>query len=659
MDQRYRFICRAAAGIASVVLGVTVAGAQPAQDVAGMSLKDLLDVEVVSTASKFPQSTREAPASITVITADEIREFGFRTLTDALRSVRGFYTTYDRNYAYVGLRGFARPGDYNTRLLLLIDGQRLNDGIYDMAPLGTDSPVAMALIERIEIIRGPGSSLYGSNALFGVINVVTKTGAARQGVHAEAQGGSLGTHAASASYGRLFGDGTEMLVAMSGYRSSGQHRLHFPEFDAAGSPGIVTDLDHDEASTLLGSLSAGRFSVRALAAHRHKHVPTASFETVFGDPRETTTDDRASLSGVYEGPLGRAWMGTARLGYDYYRYRGQYPYDNADQAPRMYEDLSFAQSVTGELTVRRRMGRRHQVTLGAEVRHHFEARQAASDGDQAHIDLDRPGTSAGVYAQDEARIWPWLLVNVGARIDRFMEFGARATPRAAVVWLPRPQTAVKLLHGRAFRSPNAYERYYYNDSAALSGDLRPEEIRSTELVWEESWSKYLRGTVTAFVYDVDRLIGQRGSSESQIYFANAGATRARGIEAEAEARFKGMIARVSHATTRARDHETTMPISNSPVHVSKASLQFRGSTTAVGIEGQYVGERLTIRGEPLKGFFMSNVTFSTAAERRLSLQVSVYNLFDSAYADPAAEEHVQKSIAQDGRTLLLRAGFRF
>ena len=108
-----------------------------------------------------------------------------------LRGVRGFYTTYDRNYSYIGVRGFARPGDYNTRVLLLIDGHRVNDGVYDMAPMGTDFLFDISLIDRIEVIRGPGSSLYGTNALFGVINVITKSGASRKGAQAEVVGGSL------------------------------------------------------------------------------------------------------------------------------------------------------------------------------------------------------------------------------------------------------------------------------------------------------------------------------------------------------------------------------------------------------------------------------------------------------------------------------------
>jgi outer membrane receptor for ferrienterochelin and colicins len=656
---------RAFLSLLACLLGVGMASAQTqGQDVAGLSLQDLLEVEVVSSASKFPQSTREAPASITVINAEEIRRFGYRTLSDALRSVRGFYTTYDRNYTYVGMRGFARPGDYNTRMLLLIDGQRLNDAIYDMAPIGTDSPLPMSLIDRIEIIRGPGSSLYGSNALFGVINVVTKTGGARRGVQAEVQAGSLGTHGATVSYGRLFGEGAEMLVAASGFRSAGQNRIHFPEFDSAAGPGIAVSLDDEEVPTFMASVSAGRFSVRATGVQRRKQVPTASFDSVFGDGREATRDTRASLSGVYDGPLGGSWMGTARLAYDYYGYHGDYPTDYGDDGLVVLKDVAFSHSMTGELTARRRAGRMHQFTFGAELRHHFKAQQTAKDAVSNYIDLDMPGTNLGLYAQDEIRPRSWLLLNIGARLDHFVDFGARATPRATVVLLPRPQTALKVLYGSAFRAPNAYERYYYNYAAGLTTELHPEQIHSTELVWEESLSRHVRATVSAFHYDVDRLIEQRESpvlnSLDGIYFANGGGTHAVGLEAEAEGRFdQGITARVSHTLTQARDHEGAMPISNSPVHLSKASVQFPLWRAGVAVEGQHVGERLTLGGDALDSFFTSNVTVTTPAAWRLSLAASVFNIFNRSYSDPGAEEHVQSSIAQDGRVLLIRAGLRF
>jgi len=147
-----------------IIISVSAPQAYAAQtEITQLSLEELMNIEVYS-ASKFPQKTTEAPAAVTVITADEIKKYGYRTLADILRSVRGFYITYDRNYVYVGVRGFSRPGDYNTRILLLLDGHRINENIYDQAFIGTDFPIDIDLIDRVEIIRGSGSSLYGSNA---------------------------------------------------------------------------------------------------------------------------------------------------------------------------------------------------------------------------------------------------------------------------------------------------------------------------------------------------------------------------------------------------------------------------------------------------------------------------------------------------------------
>lgn len=101
-------------------------------DLAEASLEQLGNIKVYS-ASKHLQSAGDAPSSVTVITADEIQQHGYRTLADILQTVRGFFVTYDRNYSSIGVRGFARPEDFNTRVLLLVDGHRLNDNIYHWA----------------------------------------------------------------------------------------------------------------------------------------------------------------------------------------------------------------------------------------------------------------------------------------------------------------------------------------------------------------------------------------------------------------------------------------------------------------------------------------------------------------------------------------------
>ena len=108
-----------------------------------------IEIGTVYGASKYEQKVSEAPSSVTVITADEIRKYGYRTLAELLRSVPGFYVNYDRNYHYVGTRGFRRPGDYDTRVLLLVDGHRVNENVGDSPAFGTQFVLDVDLIHKV------------------------------------------------------------------------------------------------------------------------------------------------------------------------------------------------------------------------------------------------------------------------------------------------------------------------------------------------------------------------------------------------------------------------------------------------------------------------------------------------------------------------------
>lgn len=135
--------------------------------------------------------------------------------------MRGFYVTYDRTYNCTGLRGVNRPGDFGGRALINIDGHRLNDPIYDSAFTDTDFLLDLDLVDRVEIIRGPGSSLYGNNAFFTVINVITRRGREVNGAEASASAGSYDTFTGRLSYGQKFRtNGVELLVSGS-YLDSG------------------------------------------------------------------------------------------------------------------------------------------------------------------------------------------------------------------------------------------------------------------------------------------------------------------------------------------------------------------------------------------------------------------------------------------------------
>ena len=115
--------------------------------------------------------------------------------------VRGMYVVDDRNYSFIGTRGFALPGDYNSRILLLVNGHRVNDNVFGQAEIGAEFGLDPAMFERVEIIRGPASSLYGDSAFFAVVNVITRTGASLGGGSVTVETGTLGTRLARAAVG--------------------------------------------------------------------------------------------------------------------------------------------------------------------------------------------------------------------------------------------------------------------------------------------------------------------------------------------------------------------------------------------------------------------------------------------------------------------------
>ena len=221
------------------------------------------EIPLVSGASRYEQKTSEAPASVTIVTADDIRRYGWRTIADALRSVKGFYTTYDRAWGYVGVRGFGRPGDFNTRILLLVDGYRVNNNVYDQAYVENGGIVDIDMVDRIEVISGPGSSLYGTNAFFAVVNVITKRGRDLKGADLSAEAASFGTYKGRASWGGRLPNGLEVLLSVSRLESEGQ-RLYFREYDdPATNNGVTERADGERAGNLLAKASFGDFAMTA------------------------------------------------------------------------------------------------------------------------------------------------------------------------------------------------------------------------------------------------------------------------------------------------------------------------------------------------------------------------------------------------------------
>jgi iron complex outermembrane receptor protein len=648
------------------LLSAGPAGAQPAPgpapDLAGKSLEDLMSVDVgtVFGAAKREQRVTEAPSSVTILTADDIRRFGWHTLAEALTSVRGFYVTNDRNWQYVGVRGFGRPSDYNNRVLMLVNGHRYNDNIYDQALVGLEFPIDLALVDRIEVIRGPGSALYGTSAFFAVINVVLKPGGAVGGSESSVEAGSFDTWRFRTSYGGRTRTGFDTLLSVSHTRSDGQALLFFPEYDdPATGGGFNAGADGESATSVFGSIQRGRLSVHGTYASRNKVVPTGSYETTFDD-RNSTVDSRgwldASLSGAFRGAAltGRAFV-------DYSGYRGTYVYPGAEpgEAETHSRDAADGVWVGMEGTATRRIGARHQVTGGLEYRRNLRQDQSSYDVDPLFANLDSryQSNQAAIFAQDEILLHRRLTATVGARYDWWSLTGGTATPRVGLVYRTDADTAVKALYGEAYRAPSVYETWYYPDPFGRA--LRPERVRTSEVVWEQHLGRTTRLTATAYLTAARDLISQG----ADYYFENREQAESRGVELEAERRWtNGMMLRGSFVAQETRDPVADVELSNSPrrlglVHLAAPAWSRRISMAA---EGQYVGRRWSTQGTPIPGVWLTHVTVAYTPPRQpLAISARVANLFDAQHAHPVGFEHRQDVVPQDGRSVSVKATLRF
>src|SRR5581483_5142823 len=218
-------------------------------DLTALSLEDLSNVKVFA-ASKVEQKVSEAPSPVTIITSEEIKKFGYRTLADILETAPGFNISYDRNYAFVGVSGVSL-GDFNSRILLLVNGHRVNEDLSDGAYVDTSFILDVDLIDRVEIIRGPGSALYGDNAFFAVINVITRAAAQVNGFEGSAEYGTFDSYKVRATYGKAYTNGVNVLFSGTYYDSAGQPQIFFKEFNTPQqNNGIAQDIDADRYRSL-------------------------------------------------------------------------------------------------------------------------------------------------------------------------------------------------------------------------------------------------------------------------------------------------------------------------------------------------------------------------------------------------------------------------
>jgi outer membrane receptor for ferrienterochelin and colicin len=650
--------------------------------------------EEVTAASRTAESVDDAPGSVTIISREELFAMGYPTIADAVRGVRGMYLSDDRSYVTVGVRGFSRPGDYGNRLLVLIDGQPTNDNYISSSYVGFDGRTDLADVERIEIVRGPGSVLYGTGAFFGVINLVTRN--RNDPTHAE-----VGVSAVENSVGRARASYTwratpyaGFWTSVSGATSPGRD-YYFPELvsrpgdpnaelDANGRPidGNARGVDGFRGATVSGRAWYKAATVQWFLHSRNKTLPTGEYGATFSDPRNHFTDTRSFVEARFEPQLTKELQSLSRAHYNLYNFDGYTAYGPPDGGSR---DTFRGRWGGLEQRLVYAPGEKLRLTVGGEVIRHFMTKQVG-ENDQGPYILDNAGnpsrndpfTVLAGYAIGDITPTKGLKISAGTRLDYYsnietFDFTAAFNPRVAVIVKPYERGNLKLLAGKAFRAPSVYELFYASTTQERASNLQPEQIYSGEIEFTHRFSPTVTATVAGYANYVKDLVELRDLPGGSVQYANSNApVLVLGSEYEVRRDWRqGWMLALTYSLQKARylSDPTLRDVPNSPVQLAsvKGAVPIIGRTlmgmTRISVEGPRPDRNFRDTDPPQENTDVGviwDLVLSGEIERMgVRYSLGAYNVADHRYDTVPSGEFRQRTIVQNGRTFLASLSVSF
>jgi len=519
---------------------------EPATSAATVLAAASAEEDVVVGAAKREQSLGNVASAVTVISGDRIRRFGYRTVGEAVGAVAGAYLVDNRLSYSIGIRGLQIPGDFNTRLLVLIDGATVNEAWGEFAGVGYDALVSIDEVARIEVIRGPVSSVYGTNAFFGIINIVTRGAAETPRAWVDTAVNSI--------------NGVTVGAGFSAGDVHRQLRGSVHVMDRFGDTTTLAQIPNmkltGDGSSAISAALAGAYdgSFAQIRAYRYnRQSPFAPYDVdPTGRPYEQH-DTQLLVEGGHTRALTDHLTLAGRIYGNLYQFN-----DSAPPAGGSALDTKGTAQVIGaelrgryEIIAPDKLG----LTAGAE---------ASYDRTRSAAQLEGPlGTQlgdalfvynvAGMYAEVDAHPVAWLAFTGGLRYDvrydlqydqhfgppsdvKFPRFKSNISPRVALFVAAPERYGVKLLYAEGFRDASAFESVF-DDGSDFTRNLqiKPEVIDSYEAV---AWAKPRPGLalrLSGFYWSIYNAIEQRPLG-NELQFMNVGDYVSQGVEAEASYR---------------------------------------------------------------------------------------------------------------------------
>lgn len=644
------------------------------------------DKNFVSIATGTRQLLSKAPSAATVISAEDIASMGARTVSEALEAVPGLHVSrnmlqniYTPTYGVRGILTSTSP-----HVLMMINGiPRTSAYLGNPDELYVELPVEN--IARIEVIRGPGSAVYGADAFAGTINIITKTAADIDGTSIGVRAGSFNSWDSWVQHGSQVGNFDVAAYFKIG-ASDGQHRL--VAADSVGRSGAV-NLGHDDIDGQL-DIGYGKFRWRAAYTLRDKvgtGVGIAGALDPAGQIRSEriTTDlswNDANFAPDLSLSLQAAYM---QLANEVTSPLTIYPagiisgftgsvIGDPDKWERQVR-LSASSVYSGFADHRLRFGLGHDEM---ELYKTSEARNfnLLYYGSTLHID-PLPGGLTNItgnniflaphsrrvdylYLQDEwslARDWT---LTGGLRYDNYSDFGSTTNPRLALVWEARHDLTAKLMYGTAFRAPSFIEQYASDNPVALGNpSLSPEKIKTLEgvITWQARHN--LQASLSVFHHEITDIISQKN-----LTYLNSGQQKGSGGELEVTWNANNNLRLSGHyAYQKNIDQSSGHDSGYAPHHhlYTRANWRFVPGWQLSG-QLNYVAERKRAWGDnrpEIPDYTSVDLTLRSERSRQgWDFSASIRNLFDTDIREPSTGAMgIANDYPMPGRTFWLQARY--
>ncbi|MDX5408228.1 MAG: TonB-dependent receptor [Chromatiaceae bacterium] len=451
------------------------------------SLEELLQHDIkneaaaveVSTSARSIKSVRNSPQATYIISDDDILAFNLKTLAEILSVMPGLYTGSDGTFEYLTTRGIGRPGDYNSRVLFLVDGTRVNDNIYDAGLISDEFYIDTELIERVEYSPGAGSALYGNNAFLGVVNVITKRGNKLRGAELSASADNIDQQRFRASYGLRNAQGHEAWLSFS-------HRKHanMPIANSSVQRVFQPFIAHneDDSHKLAATYRYKQLQLQAAAVKRVRQEPGLVDSSLPDAALNKTVSSNYFVALQHSSVLSEDLTTFTNISTNQFSFDSQTPFIVFPGVAAQYLFAVKGKWTNADMRFHYSGFDEHQLLFGVDGQRDHHQRYALSVVDVAPVNSSSGSNSRlGLYFQDEWRIAPTHVMVAGFRYDHTTGGVSELSPKLSWIWQPNAGNTLKLSYGTAFRAPNEYEsetNRFYSVSVPES-----EKVNTTELIW--------------------------------------------------------------------------------------------------------------------------------------------------------------------------------